>query len=337
MRALAVFALVVLLYPWVAHTSYLITVATFTGIYTIVAVGLGLLMGYAGQVSLGQAAFYGVGAYTTAVLTTRYGLNPWLGVVAAMAVPALIAYVFGRTLSRLKGYYLAMATLAFGIAIYVVINEWADVTGGASGLYGIPKLSIAGWAISSGLPYYYFVWAIALLVIFMGLNIVRFRVGRALRSIHSSEVAAAAMGVDTGAYKMQVFILSAVLAGLAGALYAHMSYSLVPEPFGLQTSILFVTMVVLGGMRSIWGAVVGAMIVSAIRVGVNWLGHTLPGVTSEVELVLFGLILIGIVIFLPNSLVPTLAPLLRRIGRRPVKSAVEDGKGEAACKATSSA
>ncbi|HHY21046.1 MAG TPA: branched-chain amino acid ABC transporter permease, partial [Bacilli bacterium] len=200
-----IFLLLVILFPIIVQKSFYLTQATFAGIYVIVAVGLGLLMGYAGQISLGQAAFYGVGAYTTAVLSTTYGISPWISLVFSILVPGLLAFVMGYTMSRLSGYYLAMATLAFGIIIHSVLVEWKGVTKGASGFYGIPQINLFGTTLSQGIPYYYFVWFFALIVIIISLNIVHSRVGRALRSIHDSEIASSSMGVDTGKYKMQIF------------------------------------------------------------------------------------------------------------------------------------
>ncbi|QZT35278.1 branched-chain amino acid ABC transporter permease [Caldalkalibacillus thermarum TA2.A1] len=301
-----VFAAIVLVFPLIATQSFYITQATFAGIYTIVAIGLGMLMGYAGQISLGQAAFYGVGAYSTAILTVTFGLSPWLSLLFSLAVPALLAWILGHTMARLSGYYLAMATLAFGIIVYVVLVEWRSLTFGASGFYGIPTLELFGLRLTPGIPYYYFVWIITLLIMSLSFNIVHSRVGRALRSIHDSEVAASVMGVDTGKYKMQIFILSAVYAGLAGWLFAHMSYSISPGSFALNASILFLTMVVLGGSTSVWGAVIGAILITVITVIVHALGLRYAFITSDFEHVLFGLILMLVIIFMPRGLFPTL-------------------------------
>src|SRR5690625_2901475 len=153
-----IFLFIVLVLPWLGLSSFLMTQATFAGIYAIIAVGLGLLMGYAGQISLGQAAFYGVGAYTTAVLTKTFGLSPWFWLLFDILLPALVAFIVGHTMARLSGYYLAMATLAFGIIVSVLIIEWRPVTSGASGFYGIPTIQLFGNSIKQGLPYYYFVW-----------------------------------------------------------------------------------------------------------------------------------------------------------------------------------
>ncbi|MFD1020699.1 branched-chain amino acid ABC transporter permease [Thalassobacillus hwangdonensis] len=312
-KGVAAFTVLIIILPFLLSTSLMITKATFAGIYTIVAVGLGLLMGFAGQISLGQAAFYGVGAYATAILTATYGLSPWVSLIIAIVVPGLIAYVLGHTMARLHGYYLAMATLAFGIVIHVLLVEWKGLTNGASGFYGIPKIELFGFTFRQGIGYYYLVWAIALVIIILSLNIIHSRVGRALRSIHDSEVASSSMGVDTGRYKMQVFIISAMFAGVAGWLFAHMSYSISPGSFGLDGSILFLTMVVLGGATTVWGAVFGALLITAISSFVQTLGSQISFITSDFEHVLYGLILMLVVIFLPQGLIPAISGKLKQV------------------------
>ncbi|HLS66908.1 MAG TPA: branched-chain amino acid ABC transporter permease [Pseudogracilibacillus sp.] len=317
-----VFVIIVLILPWLGLSSFIITQATFTGIYAIVAVGLGLLMGYAGQISLGQAAFYGVGAYATAVLSTTYGLSPWVGLLFAILLPALIAYIVGHTMARLSGYYLAMATLAFGIIISVILVEWRSMTKGAQGFNGIPSIEFFGMTMKQGMSYYYFVWFFTVIAVLISLNIVHSRIGRALRSIHDSEIAASSMGVNTGKYKMQIFIFSAMLAGLAGWLFAHMSYSISPSSFNLDASIVFLTMVVLGGSTSVWGALIGTVLITSINVFVNLLGKNLTFITSDFEHVLNGLILILVIMFMPRGLFPTIADFfLRRKAKRVEKSA----------------
>lgn len=319
------FVALVLILPLLVTKSYYISIATFAGIYTIVAVGLGLLMGYAGQISLGQAAFFGIGAYTSAVLTTQFAFNPWISLVLAMLLPAVLAYIMGHTMSRLSGYYLAMATLALGIIIHAVLVEWKSVTMGSSGLYGIPKIELFGFAFKQGVSYYYLTWIIAAIVILITINIIHSRVGRALRSIHGSEIAANAMGVDTGKFKMYVFIYSAALAGLAGFLFTHMNYSINPSSFGLDASIQFVTMVVLGGMTSVWGAVLGAILVQLIKIFIHTLGEHIPFITSEFEHVIFGAILMAVIIFMPKGLFPTIVSLFGKKGHR--QTAAEEVRG----------
>lgn len=314
-----IFTGIVIIFPFLGLSSFLLTQATFAGIYGIVAIGLGLLMGYAGQISLGQAAFYGVGAYTTAILTKTLGLNPWIGLIFAILLPVIIAFIVGHTMARLSGYYLAMATLAFGIIVNVLILEWRSVTSGASGFYGIPTVEIFGFTIHQGLPYYYFVWFFTVLTLLISMNIVHSRIGRALRSIHDSEIAANSMGVNTGKYKMQIFIFSAALAGLAGWLFAHMSYSISPSSFGLDASILFLTMVVLGGSTSIWGALIGAILITAINIFVHFLGNNVSFITSDFEHVLNGLILVLVIMFMPKGLFPTLVSMYEKRKSRPIE------------------
>lgn len=314
-----IFTGIVIIFPFLGLSSFLLTQATFAGIYGIVAIGLGLLMGYAGQISLSQAAFYGVGAYTTAILTKTLGLNPWIGLIFAILLPVIIAFIVGHTMARLSGYYLAMATLAFGIIVSVLILEWRSVTSGASGFYGIPSVEIFGFTIHQGLPYYYFVWFFTVLTLLISMNIVHSRIGRALRSIHDSEIAANSMGVNTGKYKMQIFIFSAALAGLAGWLFAHMSYSISPSSFGLDASILFLTMVVLGGSTSIWGALIGAILITAINIFVHFLGNNVSFITSDFEHVLNGLILVLVIMFMPKGLFPTLVSMYEKRKSRPIE------------------
>lgn len=301
-----VLALLILIFPLVITQSFYLTQATFAGIYAIVAIGLGLLMGYAGQISLGQAAFYGIGAYTTAVLTTTLGWSPWISLLFALLFPGLLAFIMGYTMSRLSGYYLAMATLALGIIVHSLLVEWRDVTKGASGFFGIPQINLFGYTINQGIPYYYLVWFFVILILIISLNIVHSRVGRALRSIHDSEIASSSMGVNTGKYKMQIFILSAMFAGLAGWLFAHMSYSISPSSFTFDASIIFLAMVVLGGSGSVWGAMIGALLIKILGIIVHMLGKQFTIITSDFEHVIYGLILVLVVIFMPRGLFPTL-------------------------------
>lgn len=305
------FALAVLLFPFIITQSFYLTQATFAGIYAIIAIGLGLLMGYAGQISLGQAAFYGIGAYVTSVLTATMGWSPWLSLPVAIILPAILAFVMGYTMSRLSGYYLAMATLALGIIVHTVLVEWRGVTKGASGFFGIPQINFFGTTVNQGVPYYYLVWFFVIIVLILSLNIVHSRVGRALRSIHDSEIASSSMGVNTGKYKMQIFILSAMFAGLAGWLFAHMSYSISPSAFTFDASILILAMVVLGGSGSVWGALIGTLLIRMVGIIVHMLGEKFPFITSDFEHVIYGLILMLVVIFMPRGLFPTVADWIK--------------------------
>lgn len=257
------FCLFVLLLPLILKSfeagDYYLSVLVFAGINSIVVIGLNLLMGYAGQISLGHAAFFGIGAYSSAIATTRFGLNPLLGFLFSILLNALVAFILAEPILKLKGHYLAMGTLGLGMIFSVLFNE-LKITGGSEGI-GVAKLQIFGYNMNNrylkDLNYYYLVWIIALVLTFLALNIIKSRVGRALRAIHSREVAAHSIGVNISLFKTKVFILSAIYAGLAGSLFAHYSTFLCPPDFALNYSIRVVTMGVIGGMSSIWGGCLG--------------------------------------------------------------------------------
>ena len=197
--------------------NYYLGILIVIGLYTMVTVGLGLLMGYAGQISLGHAAFYGLGAYASAIATTRYQVPPVLGIFLAALLTGVIAYVIGKPTLKLKEHYLALASLGFGIIIQIIFNEGGDFTGGPSGITRIPYLSIAFWPIDSDQKFYYVVWILTGLTMLFAHNLVNSRVGRALRAIHGSEIAAETLGVDTAKYKLQIFVVSAMIASIAGS------------------------------------------------------------------------------------------------------------------------
>jgi branched-chain amino acid transport system permease protein len=292
---LLAFAAGMALLPFALPNDYYLTVLIVGGFYSILVIGLNLLMGYAGQVSLGHAAFYGLSAYTTGILTGTYHWPVPAGIAAGLVLVTLVAYLIGLPTLKLRGHYLAMGTLGFGIIVFIVFNEATSVTGGPSGLTGIPKLSFGGRVISSDREYYYVVWGAVILLFALAQNLVRSRVGRALRAIHTSETAAAVLGVDTGRYKTFVFVLSAFYAAVAGALYAHYVTFVSPGSFGFHTSILLVTMVVLGGMASLWGAVLGALFLT-------FLPEALRAI-ENLDILVYGAILVLCMMYLPGGLV----------------------------------
>ena len=296
-------AAVVLLFPVVARSAHLRSIGVFIAIHTIAAVGLCLLAGYAGQISLGQAGFYGMGAYVSAILTTRTGISPWAAMLLGMVLTGVVAYGVGLPIFRLRGHYLAMATLALGIIIYLGFVEFRDLTGGPSGLPGVPRLRLGPWTLTRDVHYFYVAWAMAFGVLLVSRNIVRSRVGRALRAIHGSEVAAEMVGVDTARYKLQVFVVSAVYASLAGSLYAHYLSLVSPTPFGFIASVELLVMAAVGGMASIWGAPLGAAAVTFLAEGIRALMPRLLSYASgEHEVVAYGALLVLIMIFMPQGL-----------------------------------
>src|SRR5690606_28588211 len=219
---LALFAALLAALPLAAPDNYFVTVVGVTaGINAILAVSLNLFMGYAGQISLGHAAFAGMGAYASAILTTRYGVDPWVAMAAALALVGVFAHLIARPVLRLKGHYLAMATLGFGIIINIVMVQEEAYTGGPDGMSGIPGLSLFGWRIESDLEWYAVVAAVLVAVMAASLNVGASRAGRALKAVHGSEIAAQTMGIDTARAKTQVFVFSALIACFAGSLFAH--------------------------------------------------------------------------------------------------------------------
>jgi branched-chain amino acid transport system permease protein len=291
---LGLFALGLAVLPFLLGNEYYLTVLIVGGLNAILTLGLCLLMGYAGQVSLGHAAFYGLAAYTSGILTATWRWPVPAGMAAGIALVLAVASLIAVPTLRLKGHYLAMGTLGFGLIVYIVFNEATALTGGPSGFTGIPKLSVAGWRPASDRDTYYLVWAVALLLFLGAQNLVRSRLGRALRAIHASETAAASLGVDTQRYKTAVFVLSAGYAAVAGVLYAHYVTFVSPGSFSFHASVQLVTMVVLGGMGSLWGAVAGALFLTVLPEALR--------AVEDYDILIYGALLILCMMFLPGGL-----------------------------------
>lgn len=300
-KSIGIYLFLMILFPFVMPDEYYRSVGIIIGLQAIVTIGLCLVMGLAGQISLGQAAFWGIGAYTSAVLTTKYGLPPFIGLIAAAIVPGLFAFILGRAIAGLQGYYLAMATLAFGYIVQIGITEWEPVTGGANGMISIPQMTFFG---GSELSMYFLIWGVVTCVLLFSLNLLNSRVGRAFRAIHKSEIAATSMGIDVRKFKLNAFVVSGMFAGISGGLYAHYMGILDPQPFGLHESIKFLTMVVIGGMTSIWGALIGTILIGFISEALVLLSEVVPGLQGDVDTIVFGAILVLFIMFMPEGLVP---------------------------------
>lgn len=275
-------------------SPYLLQLITFIGINTLLALGLNMLMGYAGQISLGHAAFFGLGAYTTGVLTVHYHWSPWAALVAAIILTVIVAFLIALPLLQLSGFYLGMGTLGFGMIANVVFRQWSALTGGDSGLVGIPSLDLGPVSLSSSRNYLLLVWAVVTLFIFLCERLIDSRIGRALKAVHDSERAASSMGIDTGRLKVQIFVLSALMAAIAGFLYAHFVSFISPGTFDFIFSVRLVTMVVIGGMASIWGSLLGAAVLTLLPEAL--------GFFAQYEMIVYGLVLIVIMIVLPQGL-----------------------------------
>jgi len=295
------FSLLVVLAGSLLPGTYYVTLLNLIGIHIIIVLGLNLLMGYAGQISLGHAAFFGLGAYASGILTATYKVEPVLALAAGLLLSAGVAILVGIPALKLKGYYLAMATLGFGIIVAIALQQLDWLTGGPSGFMGIPPFSLFGWQFQSPTAGFFLVWAMVGFLLFLSLNIVDSRLGRALRAIHDSETAALAMGVDAQRLKLLIFVVSALYASLAGSLLAHTTNFIAPSSFGFMFSIKLVTMVVVGGMASIWGSFLGAAVLTVLP--------ELLAVFHDLEVVIFGLILMVVMIFLPRGLVRGLLDL----------------------------
>ncbi len=315
--ALGVVALAITAAPF-ALSRYQLSVLATVGMFGIAAVGLCLLGGYARQVSLGHAAFYGLGAYVSGLVALRLGWSPWLTMPLAGLAAAVVAVVVGAPVLRLHGHYLAMATLGLGIIFQVVLNELTDVTGGPSGVPGIPAVPLAWLPVNGEARSLYLIWAVGLGLLALALWLVNARAGRTLRAIGESELAAELLGVNTATWKVLVFALSAVYAGLAGALYAHYVTFLSPAPFGFIFSLELLVMAAVGGLASVWGGFIGAAVVVIL---IEALRALVPGSGGEIQPILFGLALVAIMIARPSGIAGlgrTALDRVRLVRRAPV-------------------
>ena len=311
--------------PWLLSPFY-VTLLNFIGMNSMVVMGLVLLTGYAGLASLGQAAFMGVGAYVAAIFSSRYGVTPWLGILSGVVLSSLVAWFIGLITLRLKGHFLALATLAWGIVITGILRNWIGVTGGNTG-YGIgaeqriPALSLFGVSLRDERLYYYLIWGCALLILVLSLNLMRSRTGRAIKSLRTGAVAAASFGVDVAGLKMLSFVLAAAYAALAGGLFAHLFRYISPNPFDLGASIDFLIMAVVGGLGSLWGALFGAGLFTLFEEALQETLPSLVGRSGNYEIIVFGFALILVLHRARRGLLPLLNGFLPTPPPEPVREA----------------
>lgn len=273
------------------HLHHLMVLA---GINAILALGLSLFLGYTGQISLGHAAFFGIGAYTTAILTTRFAFPTFVAFWASAVAATIFAYFIGKPILKLKGYFLALATLGFGEIFLVIVKESRSLTGGVIGIFGIPWFSLAGFSFDTYLKQYYLIWGILIGLLLFSKNLVRSKMGRAFLAVAASEDAAASVGIQVAQIKTGVFVIGAAFAGFAGSLFACVMSTANPETFGLSLSVLIAMMVILGGMGNLYGPIAGAIFLT-------WLMDTL-GRYQEYSLPIYGVILILLLIFFPDGI-----------------------------------
>jgi branched-chain amino acid transport system permease protein len=308
----AVVAAVTLLMPLVLSRADL-TIYVLLGTAAMVTVGVSLLMGYAGQVSLGQGAFYAVGGYTAGLMSV-HGLPPLLGLLCAPLVAAFVATLVGIPIMRLRGHYLAFATLAVQLIVLSVVGQ-LDALGGDIGLQGIPRLGVGSAQLSQPRSYAWVTWVGVALVMVIAHNVITSRAGRGLRALASSEVAAESCGVPVARYKLVVFALAAAFGGLAGGIYAFFLGYVAPSSFPVLLSVEFVVMAVVGGLGSIWGPVVGAAAITILVQALNTLG-TQPGMppyaSTTFSYAVYAVLLVVVLLFLPRGLLPTGRALVER-------------------------
>ena len=289
-RFLFVFVVALALGPLVLPEFY-VTLLNYIGLYAIVALGLVLLTGVGGLTSFGQAAFVGLGAYTTAYLTTVHGVSPWLTLPAGLAVTAVVALSIGLITLRLSGHFLPLGTIAWGISLYYLFGN-VDFLGGHTGISGIPALQLFSFELKSGREFYYLIWAMLLLIVVATRNLLDSREGRAIRALKGGSLMAEAMGVNTPRSKIVIFTIAALYACLSGWLYAHMQRFVNPTPFSLTQGIEYLFMVVVGGVGHVWGAILGAGLITILK---QWLQDWLPqllGQSGNFEMIVFGLLMI---------------------------------------------
>ena len=310
---IAAFALVLAVAPLML-SPFSITLLNYIGLASLVTLGLVLLTGVGGSTSFGQAAFVGLGAYTTAVLTTAtelpaalawMGSSPWLALVAGLLLTVAVAGALGLITLRLSGHYLPLGTIAWGISLYFLFGT-SETLGGHTGRGGLPPISLFGTALEDGSQIFYLIWAFVLAAVLTTRNLLDSREGRAIRALKGGRVMAEAMGVNTWASRMVVFVLAAMMASASGWLYAHMQRFVNPTPFSLHAGIEYLFMAVVGGAAYVWGAIVGS---SIITVSNQWLRDWLPQIVGQAgnfETIVFGVLMIVILQRAPEGLWPAL-------------------------------
>jgi len=292
--AFGALAVIIIILPLFVESKYYFIVLNVIGLNTIVVVGLNLLIGFAGQISLGHAAFYGLGSYFSGILTVNYGLPLWPAMLVGMLATGAVAYLIGYPSLKLRGHYLVMATLGFGIIINILMGELEQFTGGHDGLMGIPPLTMGGLTFDNDLKNFYLIWTFVFFFMLAARNLLNSRVGRALRAISGSEVAANSLGVNTADYKVKVFVLSAMFASISGSLYAHYITFISPSSYDFYYSIQVVTMVIVGGMGSLWGSLLGAGVLTCISEALH--------VAKQYHIIAYGVFLCLVLVFLPEGI-----------------------------------
>ena len=304
LAAVAVFVMALVLPAFIS--GYGIRILNLALISAIAVIGLNFAFGYAGLIKLAQAGFVGCGAYITAILSTTLSISPWLSIPAGAIGACVIAVVIGLPMLRLKGHYLALATLGFNVSFVIVATNWKSVMGGTDGISGIPPLALPGWPLATDHRYYYVLWVALAVATWCAWRIRTSHIGLAMIAVRDDEIATGAASVGVTRIKVQAFALSALYAGLAGALFAHMTNFVAPDDFALGHSVIYLAMLIIGGEGSILGAIAGAVIVTFMPELMRDLGTA--------YLIVFGGLMLLILIFLPKGLISLTGIVARRLG-----------------------
>lgn len=294
---------VIILLPIITNNPYIISMMLFVAIYGTLAIGMGILMGHAGLFSLTQPTWFGLGAYVAGILAVRGITPPWLGIIIGCISVAGIAFIMGVFVLKLEGVFLACATFGILVSAQIVFIQLENVTGGHSGLLNIPPLSIGGFVFRNDLSYYFLSWALCIGCLAFSSNVINSRVGRAIKASRDSEVGSESLGVNIPKYRLQIFVLTAVMAGLAGSIFCFYLRFVAPSSFGFSLLVELLLMIVIGGIGNVWGCLLGSFIITFVHAFLNqYFGELLPVMTSEVTNVFFGTLIILIIIFMPHGL-----------------------------------
>ena len=294
-------SLVLVLVAVLPLPDFWITQLNYIGLYSLVCLGLVLLTGVAGLTSFGQAAFVGIGAYSTAWLTLNTGLSPWLTLFIGLGLTAACALILALLTLRMSGHYLPLATMAWGLSLYYLMGN-LDALGKYDGLLGVQGLTLLGWEVGQGRGFFALTWAIVVLAALAIVQLLDSRAGRAMRSLRTGTLMAEAMGVYTLRYKIIIFLIAALLASLSGWLFAHFQRTVNPSPFGLKMGIEYLFMAVLGGVGHVWGAITGALLTKLLEDQLQVLLPKLMGTSGSYEIIVFGIVLVLMLKYLPDGL-----------------------------------
>ncbi|MGO4393021.1 ATP-binding cassette domain-containing protein [Variovorax sp. M-6] len=301
--------------PMLPVPEFWITQANYIGLYALVVIGLVLLTGVAGLTSFGQAAFVGIGAYTAAYLSLAHSMSPWLTIWAGLALTLVVALLLGGITLRMSGHYLPLATMAWGLSLYYVLGN-VEALGKYDGLQGVPPISLGGIRLQEGRSFFYLLWTVVLLASLGTIHLLDSRVGRALRAVKGGTTMAEAMGIDTFRVKVTAFVIAALLACVAGWLFAYFQRSVNPSPFGLNMGIQYLFMAVVGGAGHVWGALVGAGLVKILQDQLQaWLPNLIGG-SGNYEIIVFGVVLVLVLHYARDGVWAFVEARLPRLRRR---------------------